>query len=130
MEFRKLNLRIARSKTVPHVLALQECNLFRSLDFHSFISSCGYKLLIRSAIVFLCSLVSVIKFHSTGFHSTSHPNAPCTGCPSLNKWYNPIILPGLIGHCQLPQLLPLLLLFVVLCSFLINWMMLTKYFLI
>lgn len=95
VELTKFNLKIVRSKTVPHVSAVQEGNLFRSLDLHSYISSWGYKLLIRSAIVYLCSLISVKKFHSTWvLHSTSLPDAPCSGCPSLKKWDNPIILPG------------------------------------
>lgn len=51
-------------RLVPHVSAVQEGSLFRSLDLCSYISSCGFKFLIRSAVVFLCILINVIKFLS------------------------------------------------------------------
>lgn len=56
---------------MPHVSAVEEGNLFMSLDLHSYIVSYSRRFLIGSAFVFLGIIIDVLKSLSTGSHCST-----------------------------------------------------------
>lgn len=90
VELRKLNLKISRSETVPHVSAVQEGHSFMSLDLCNYVFSYGHNFLIRSAFIFLWVIINIVKSLSIWLHCSILELIEMLPVVDARPWWNGI----------------------------------------